>query len=685
MRIKRVGGILAGVFALAVGLVLALGIVGVSAASAQATDSAVVATVQAVETAAEPITVVVPAPKIGEAPATMSAVSLKGKEDAKEAAKEDDAILGETVEVADDADGADAAENATEDAAEAGNAVENTAAAQSPVKITSVDWKDDKGKAFAGKFELNKRYSVVVGLSTDEAHPFDAKTTKVVIAGNKAELSKVTKTSLVATYKYARLQDPATAVYKVRVVNDGHGEAVAEPASGKTGEKVMLVATPNEGYEFDKWELVAAEGGKLEGDEVTIGTDNVKVKAIFKKVELDSLNDTTTPETPIDGDIQDGTLYTVKVTEPVYGEVTVEPKSDNGYMAGESVTLTAIPYDDYAFDTWKVVSGSLPSAGLDLTKATLEFTMPASNLEFEAEFKEASAAVYNVTVTNDGNGSATADVASGTTGTEVTLTATPNDGFEFDKWEVVSGGVDIVGDKFTIGNGDVEVRATFKEKGSTPTGQYTITFDPNGGEGTMDPQSFNAGESATLNENKFTREGYTFGGWNTKADGSGTKVKDKAKVRLSSNVTLYAQWTQGSGGSGSGGSSSTYTISFNGNGGSGSMPSISVNPGESAVLSANEFTRSGYEFNGWNTRANGTGTAYGDQATVTPNGSMTLYAQWRSTSSSSSRSTNSNSSNSTTSSGSLGKTADTTTAAPIVLAVVALSVFAGARASRKNN
>ena len=37
----------------------------------------------------------------------------------------------------------------------------------------------------------------------------------------------------------------------------------------------------------------------------------------------------------------------------------------------------------------------------------------------------------------------------------MTLTATPNDGFEFDKWEVVSGGVDIVGDKFTIGNGDV--------------------------------------------------------------------------------------------------------------------------------------------------------------------------------------------------------------------------------------
>ena len=50
------------------------------------------------------------------------------------------------------------------------------------------------------------------------------------------------------------------------------------------------------------------------------------------------------------------------------------------------------------------------------------------------------------------------------------------------------------------------------------------------------------GESATLNANSFTRTGYTFSGWNTNADGSGTAYGDGASISPSSNVTLYAQW-----------------------------------------------------------------------------------------------------------------------------------------------
>ena len=68
----------------------------------------------------------------------------------------------------------------------------------------------------------------------------------------------------------------------------------------------------------------------------------------------------------------------------------------------------------------------------------------------------------SVTVTNDENGTGSASPASGTYGTEVTLTATPASGYEFDYWEVVSGGVEIVGDKFTIGNEAVTIKAHFK-------------------------------------------------------------------------------------------------------------------------------------------------------------------------------------------------------------------------------
>lgn len=68
----------------------------------------------------------------------------------------------------------------------------------------------------------------------------------------------------------------------------------------------------------------------------------------------------------------------------------------------------------------------------------------------------------NVTVTNDGHGTGSASPSSGKKGTEVTLTATPGSGYAFDYWEVVSGGVSVSSNKFTIGDEAVTVKAHFK-------------------------------------------------------------------------------------------------------------------------------------------------------------------------------------------------------------------------------
>lgn len=144
-----------------------------------------------------------------------------------------------------------------------------------------------------------------------------------------------------------------------------------------------------------------------------------------------------------------------------------------------------------------------------------------------------------------------------------------------------------------------------------------ITFDKNDGSGTTVTQTVPYGESATLNANNFTRTGYTFSGWNTKADGSGTAYGDGASISPSSNVTLYAQWQL-----------NTYSFSFDANGGTGSMSSGSAAYGESFQLPGNSFTRPKYTFTGWNTKANGTGTAYADNATLTLTEDTTLYAQW---------------------------------------------------------
>ena len=74
---------------------------------------------------------------------------------------------------------------------------------------------------------------------------------------------------------------------------------------------------------------------------------------------------------------------------------------------------------------------------------------------------------------------------------------------------------------------------------------YTIHFEANGGEGTMEPQVVNEFVNTTLNANAFAKAGYSFIGWNTQADGSGVAFTDGRSVRLIADLTLYAQWIPG--------------------------------------------------------------------------------------------------------------------------------------------
>ena len=80
------------------------------------------------------------------------------------------------------------------------------------------------------------------------------------------------------------------------------------------------------------------------------------------------------------------------------------------------------------------------------------------------------------------------------------------------------------------------------------TNSYTVTFDANGGEGSMNQQTFTYDVAQALNQNTFTRTGYSFTGWNTQADGNGSTYGDKAEVlnlttEVGVNITLYAQWS----------------------------------------------------------------------------------------------------------------------------------------------
>lgn len=81
---------------------------------------------------------------------------------------------------------------------------------------------------------------------------------------------------------------------------------------------------------------------------------------------------------------------------------------------------------------------------------------------------------------------------------------------------------------------------------------YTVTFNPNGGNGILSFQTFTEGKSQALDINTFTREGYSFSGWNTAPSGMGTSYSDGQTITATSDMTLYAQWmSNGSSGGGS--------------------------------------------------------------------------------------------------------------------------------------
>ena len=151
---------------------------------------------------------------------------------------------------------------------------------------------------------------------------------------------------------------------------------------------------------------------------------------------------------------------------------------------------------------------------------------------------------------------------------------------------------------------------------------YTITFDSNGGLGSMPDMNVTPNSNATLSANLYTKPSYTFAGWNTEADGSGTAYANKARFKVTSNMTLYAQWEKEEGKS---------SIIFHSNYDEDQVKIQEVVGTETATLEANTFTRDNYKFVKWNTKADGTGTSYDDGAVINITDNINLYAQWEST------------------------------------------------------
>ena len=243
----------------------------------------------------------------------------------------------------------------------------------------------------------------------------------------------------------------------------------------------------------------------------------------------------------------------VKLTVPD-SPPTVTTETLPGGTEGEaySQTLTA---KGTAPITWSIASGTLPK-GLSLNETTGEisgtpageetavFTVKAVNAlgegtkELSITIAKAPEPEYSVTVSDDGHGTGAATPSTATAGTTITLTATPDEGYHFKEWQVISGGVTIKDDTFTMPDGNVEVKAIFEKDAPPAPTEFTVIFD--GNDGTPSVGSMTTANQKLSSLPSASRSKHSFDGWYTEKSG-GTKIT--TDTVFSANTTVYAHWT----------------------------------------------------------------------------------------------------------------------------------------------
>ena len=389
---------------------------------------------------------------------------------------------------------------------------------------------------------------------------------------------------------------PAPTEFTITVKTDENGTASASHAKAVVGTEITLTAMPKEGYHFKEWQVISG-GVTIKDDKFLMPSANVEVKAIFEE---------DAPPAP--------TEHTVTVTSGGNGTASASPAKA---AAGTMISLTATPDKGYHLKEWQVES----PAGLVITNN--KFTMPDTNVAIKAIFEEDAPPApteFTITVKTDGNGTASASHAKAVVGTEIRLTATPNKGYHFKEWQVISGGVTIKDDKFTMPDGNVEVKAIFEKDAPPAPPEFIVTFDGNGGTPSV-------GSMTTTNQKltslpSASRSGsYSFDGWYTDKSG-GTKIT--TDTVFSANTTVYAHWTYIGGGGGYNPPVTYYTLRFETGGGS-DIPSVREAYNAYIDLSQYVPTWRGHTFIDWYSERSLTNKVSGVYLTK----DMTVYAGWR--------------------------------------------------------
>lgn len=455
---------------------------------------------------------------------------------------------------------------------------------------------------------------------------------------------------------------------------------------GDYGTTVTIPSTPptKTGFVFGSWNT-ACDGSGIDyapGDELLIGASDLALCAVWIGTDNSLIyNPNGGNGGPGTSVVKTGVTVTVSSTEPVragYSFSSWNTKADGtgtGYAAGATFVMPSLekelfaiwigkPYTVY-FNANGGLGSNLPSSiatkagntvvipGTVPSRSGYTFagwysnplgsggsysgsiTMPAEDLVLYAKW---SAISYDLSYDLNGAtaGTAIAD-DSGTLDQVLTVASAPGDlaktGYWFAGWSTAADGSGTTygaGQSFWMPLGGDTLYAIWVPD------TYQIAYSANGGTG--GPVLANGYDAATFNvaytilsKNNLARDGYTFTAWSTTPDGSGgsySSAGDDAAVFTTytptGNTTFYAQWTP-----------ATYTLTYDKNTGSGTEPGVVTltyrdeDTGEAIVASASQLNKQYATFVGWNTLANGQGTAYSAGSTfISPAANTVLYAQW---------------------------------------------------------
>ena len=460
---------------------------------------------------------------------------------------------------------------------------------------------------------------------------------------------------------------PAHVEYTITVKTDGNGTASASHVKAVVGTEITLTAMPKEGYHFKEWQVISG-GVTIENDKFTMPDNNVEVKAIFEEDTPPAPTDPAKPNISVTGtytyngsvhtatvngydlatmDISGNTAtdagdYTVRVTsktgrwadgstgavtaawsigkatqEAPNGLIGVAPTTEGGgdgkisgvtdrmeyrmadksiytacsgteienLSAGNYFVRYAEDHNHFASPDAEVTvakgapladctitfdgnggSGSMGpvtvKAGANYILPDCGFTAPADqefkaweisgteykvgdsytvngDIEIKALWKNSviTPSTYTVTVSNDGNGTGAATPSTAAAGTTIILTAMPKEGYHFKEWQVISGGVTIKNNKFTMPDNNVEVKAIFEEDTPPAPTEHTVTVT-SGGNGTASAYPAKAVAGAEITLSATPDKGYHLKEWQVMR--GNVTIKDDKFTMPDTNVAIKA-------------------------------------------------------------------------------------------------------------------------------------------------